>query len=419
MPDTSVDAKIDNGGIVQITTPALQTVSYVYLGSGQNTSGTLEILSGGIANFTTLIVGALNATGTLRVSGGGRLTSFGGPIGSDYLGVGIATVDGAGSTWKVNGSEMVIGGNGTGTVRLTSAGNLTVANGLGRIQLANHPVSDGNFHIGIGGVAGTVTASEIYNGEGKATVVFNHTDSAFVFAPRFHGLKTVNGYLNVEHNGSGTTILTATESNLAGTITVSAGKLLVNGRITGSTTQVLVDETVVNETTVGTVSVLGGGTFGGIGFIEGATSIAGTLAPGMSAGVLKFGGDLSLASTATVKMELGGSVRGSQFDGIDVAGALLYAGTLEIVSLNGFEPQVGATFDLFDGFTSQSGTFANIVFSSGNRSGTFDPQTGILTVEGVPEPGACALAALGLTILTCRRASRHGNNPEKRKAAHS
>jgi T5SS/PEP-CTERM-associated repeat protein/autotransporter-associated beta strand protein len=403
MPDTNVDAKIDNGGVVQITSPAFQSVSYVYLGSTQNTSGTLEVLSGGVASFTTMIVGALNATGTLRVSGGGKLTSFGGPIGSDYLGVGLATVDGAGSSWQVTGSEMVVGGNGIGTLRLQNFGNLMVANGAGRIQLANHPVSEGTFQIGNGGTAATLNAAELYNGEGRARVIFNHSDSAYTFAPRLHGLKTVNGYLNIEHNGPGTTILTATESNLAGSITVSAGKLLVNGQIKGSTTQVLVDEQVVSETTIHTMSVLPGGTLGGLGFIEGATTIGGTLSPGMSAGVLKFGGNLSLSSSATVRMELGGTLRGTQFDAVEVAGTLLYAGTLEIVLINGFVPAIGATFDLFDGFASQSGNFSNITFSSPNRAGTFNPETGVLTVSEVPEPSVLGLAALGFAVLGFRR----------------
>jgi T5SS/PEP-CTERM-associated repeat protein/autotransporter-associated beta strand protein len=350
-----------------------------------------------------MIVGALNATGTLRVSGGGKLTSFGGPIGSDYLGVGLATVDGAGSSWQVTGSEMVVGGNGIGTLRLQNFGNLMVANGAGRIQLANHPVSEGTFQIGNGGTAATLNAAELYNGEGRARVIFNHSDSAYTFAPRLHGLKTVNGYLNIEHNGPGTTILTATESNLAGSITVSAGKLLVNGQIKGSTTQVLVDEQVVSETTIHTMSVLPGGTLGGLGFIEGATTIGGTLSPGMSAGVLKFGGNLSLSSSATVRMELGGTLRGTQFDAVEVAGTLLYAGTLEIVLINGFVPAIGATFDLFDGFASQSGNFSNITFSSPNRAGTFNPETGVLTVSEVPEPSVLGLAALGFAVLGFRR----------------
>jgi T5SS/PEP-CTERM-associated repeat protein len=403
-PSSSLDAKIDNGGIASITTASGPNIPYVYLGSAQNTSGTLEVTGGGVANFTTMIVGALNATGRLNILSGGRLTSFGGPIGSDYLGVGVATVDGAGSSWRVTGSEMVVGGNGDGTIRLQNTGNLTVQNGDGRVQLANHPVSEGNLLIGDGGLAGTLSAREIYNGEGRGTVVFNHTNDSLAFAPRLKGLKTVNGFLNVEHNGPGTTILTAVESNLAGTITVAAGTLLVNGNVMGSVTDVLMEDEVTQERTIGTTSVLTGGTLGGSGLIEGKTTVQGTLSPGISAGVLRFGGDLSLESSAVVSMELGGELRGTQFDGVDVAGALLYGGTLRIVLLNGFEPEEGDIFDLFNGFTSRSGTFANIVFSSGTYQGAFQPETGVLTI--VPEPSTCGLLALGISALALRRRSK-------------
>ncbi|RYD75865.1 MAG: hypothetical protein EOP84_17670, partial [Verrucomicrobiaceae bacterium] len=346
-PGATLDGRIDNGGIAQITYPVEQTIPYVYLGSQQYTAGTLEISGEGVANFTTMIVGALNATGTLKITSGGQLTSFGGPIGSDYLGVGYALVDGAGSSWKLTGSEMVIGGNGTGNLLVQNSGSFTVANGNGRIQLGNHPVSEGNLYIGNGGAAGTFNANEIYNGEGRGTVTFNHSDPAYAFAPKFTGLKTVNGYLNVLHNGPGTTILTAVESNLAGTVTVAAGTLIVNGKIMGSVREALeeneVEELViVQEKTIGETLVQMGGTLGGSGFLEGKTTVQGKLSPGMGGlGVLKFGGDLSLESTGTVTMELGGELRGVQFDGLDVAGALLYGGTLNIVLLNGFEPETG------------------------------------------------------------------------------
>ncbi|MES2572055.1 MAG: PEP-CTERM sorting domain-containing protein [Verrucomicrobiota bacterium] len=408
-PNSSLDARIDNGGIARITAFSDQTIPYVYLGSAQNTSGTLEIGAGGTASFTTMIVGALNATGTLNILNGGKLTSFGGPIGSDYLGVGLATVDGATSSWKVTGSDMVIGGNGKGTVRLQNSGSLQVAGGAGRIELANHPVAEGNLTIGNGGAAGTLSASEIFNGQGKGTVTFNHSDAAFVFAPKLSGIKTVNGYLNVRHEGSGTTILSATESNLAGSITVAAGTLLVNGRIMGSFTDVVIDDQLVQEKTTGETTVLANGTLGGAGFIEGKTTVAGTLAPGSGLGVLKFGGDLSLESTASVKMELGGELRGTQFDGVDLAGSITYGGTLKITLLNGFVPGEASTFDLFNGFTAYSGTFTEIVFNADGFAGSFNPETGVLSVIAVPEPGILGLTFFGMTLLALRRRNRNSH----------
>lgn len=400
-PNSNLDARIDNGGTALINTEAFQSIPYVYLGSAQNTSGTLEVNTGGVANFTTMIVGALNATGTLNILGGGKLTTFGGPIGSDYLGVGFATVDGAGSLWTITGSQMSLGGNGKGTVRLQNGGALTVANGEGAIKLATHPLSEGNLIIGNGGVAGAVNVSSIFNGEGIATVTFNHSNSLYDFTPKLTGLKTVNGYLNILHEGTGTTVLSAPESNLAGTITVNSGTLLVNGSIKGSIREVLVEEVIVIEKNIGETIVEAGGTLGGTGFLEGKTTVKGTLAPGVNVGVLKFGGDLLLDAASTVKIELGGTVRGTLFDALDLVGALTLGGKLEIVLLNGFDPQEGERFDLFNGYLSATGNFSDIVFSADGYAGMFDPLTGELVM--VPEPNVLGLAAVGLVGLGFRR----------------
>lgn len=405
-PNANLDARIDNGGKALINIESFQSIPYVYLGSAQNTSGTLEVNTGGVANFTTMIVGALNATGTLNILGGGKLTTFGGPVGSDYLGVGIATVDGPGSSWSIAGSPMALGGNGTGTVQLLNGGALTVAGGDGEIKLANHSLAEGNLIIGNGGLAGTVNVSRIFNGEGKATVTFNHSNSLYDFSPKLTGLKTVNGFLDVIHRGTGTTVMSAAESNLAGTITVESGTLLVNGNIKGSIREVVVDETIVLEKNIGETLVKAGGTLGGTGFLEGKATNRGTLAPGVGVGLLKFGGDLLLESTGTLKIEIGGSTRGTLFDAIDLVGALTLGGKLEIVLLNGFDPQEGERFDIFNGYSSATGNFSGILFSADGYEGMFDPLTGELVM--VPEPNVIGLAAVGLVGLGFRRRRPNG-----------
>lgn len=420
-PNSILDARIDNDGKAYIDTMSFETIPYVFIGSEQATSGTLEVRTGGVASFTAVAVGALDATGTLLITGGGQLTSFGGALGSDYLGKGTATVEGVGSNWALTSSQMVIGGNGLGNLHLRDGGSVTVKNGLGTMLLAGHPLAEGNLTIGAGGAAGTLLASEIVNGEGPSTVTFNHNEAAYEFAPKLTGFSTVNGYLDVRHEGSGTTILAAPVNNLAGRVTVASGTLLVNGTVAGSTKDVTIDEDegiIEQQTTVGTFEVLAGGTLGGVGSIQGKTSVGGTLAPGIEVGTLTFGGDLSLvlepeqegglAIAGRVKMELGGMIRGTQFDAVDVAGTLIYGGTLEISFMDGFTPEDGTSFDLFDGYSDFEGTFASITFSSGGFEGAFNPETGTLTVSTVPEPTVFGLAALGIGILGMRRRAGSG-----------
>ncbi|MCE9615270.1 MAG: autotransporter-associated beta strand repeat-containing protein [Lentisphaerae bacterium] len=106
-------------------------------------------------------------------------------------------------------------------------------------------------------------------------------------------------------DGAGKATVTATNSYSGGT-TVNGGTLLVNnasGQGTGS----------------GTVTVNGGGTLGGTGFITGTVTVnsGGTLSPGTSVGELTVGG-LTLASGSATVIEFNG---GPANDRIVVTGA--------------------------------------------------------------------------------------------------
>ena len=198
--------------------------------------------------------------------------------------------------------------------------------------------------------------------------------------------------------GSGTTTLNAASTN-SGTTTASWGMLLVNGD---------------NSAATGAVTVASGATLGGIGIIGGDTTIqsGGFLAPGNSPGILTFSGDLTLEAGSFTNMEITGSTRGTQYDGIDVGGALTYGGTLTLTS----NTLLGVgDYDLFN-FTSESGDFGSIILSGeaysdvvlsqagdiwtaviGAQTYTFSQLTGDLAV--VPEPGTFALIG-GMFALT-------------------
>jgi hypothetical protein len=58
-------------------------------------------------------------------------------------------------------------------------------------------------------------------------------------------------------------------------------------------------------------------------------------------------------------MELGGTMPGSQYDQVQVAGQLALGGTLNVSLINGFKPATGSSFDVLDWGT-LSGTFAAV-----------------------------------------------------------
>lgn len=161
-----------------------------------------------------------------------------------------------------------------------------------------------------------------------------------------------------------------------------------------------------NSGATGDVTVATGATLGGSGTIGGDTTIqsGGFLAAGNSPGILSFDGDLTLEAGSATLMEITGTTRGTQYDGIDVAGLLTYGGTLTLTS----ETLItNGVYDLF-GLTSGTGDFASIILSGtaysddaftqfgdiwtvtvGEDTYTFSQITGDLTV--VPEPGTYAL----------------------------
>lgn len=350
----------------------------------------------------------------MNITNGGTLISSGGPIAADFGSTGVVNITGVGSSWTVGGTtpdtDLRIGNTGNGTLNLQSGGSLRVGiNDTGTITLAGETSAVARLNVGNGTAIGTLGVGQIIGGKGVGTITFSHTNPELVVNAKLTGVKD---YLNpgaslfLVHSGPGKTILTSTQSTLADQVTISGGTLLVNGSISGSLTDVVVDENVITEKIVAPFAVQAGGTLGGKGFIEGRTTVDGTLTPGDGVGLLSFGGDLTLNSSATLVIELGGKVRGTSYDAMNVVGNLQYGGTLRVRLVNGFVLQNLDTFDLFNGYSSFLQTFSSIVFEDPNFTGSFVPQTGILSVFAVPEPSLALSLAAGLVTLALGRRRR-------------
>lgn len=88
--------------------------------------------------------------------------------------------------------------------------------------------------------------------------------------------------------------------------------------------------------------------------------IEGELSPGHSPGCIDFGINVTLTSSSTLRAEIGGITPCTQYDRIAVAGTLTISGArLEVILIDGFEPQYGDRFDIMD-WWSLSGAFATI-----------------------------------------------------------
>ncbi len=122
-----------------------------------------------------------------------------------------------------------------------------------------------------------------------------------------------------------------------------------------------------------------GGTFNNAGTIMGSADLdisgvtftnTGNFAPGNSAGNLSITGDVSLASTSAVNIEIGGATAGSEFDQLNISGQAALDGTLNISLINGFVPQTGQTYEIVFGST-VSGSFSTINQPQANGSDLF------------------------------------------------
>jgi T5SS/PEP-CTERM-associated repeat protein len=354
-------------------------------------------------NTATILVGATSSNNSLVVSDGGQVTAplyVGRDAGSNNNSV---LVTGSGSSLSTGlGNTTIIGYAGQGTLTVANGGIATSPQGA--LQIALVPGSSGILNIGGFGAnntAGTISAPGIAFGSGSGTINFNQTDTATLSA-------VISGTGSVNQFGGGTTILTG-QNTFAGTTTVTAGTLLANS---------------ISALGTSTVVVTNGGTLGGSGGIDGATTIAsgGALIPGADGvGSLNFIGGLTLAAGSTTSFQIHST---SDFTSISLSGqSVTYGGSL-LFNLIDFSPAVGDQFRVFDmtGGASESGTFSSVVVGSSSLLGTgnlwsgsnagvtyeFDGVTGILSVQTVPEPSTWLMAVAGLAGLRglCRQSRR-------------
>ena len=363
-----------------VATQALGVTSAVTVGSGANL---VFKNSSAIANAASILVSGTIATDAAGVVGGGFVNKLGnGPI-TMSGGAIVANTGGNASNFQ----SYALGGD----VAVTGSSASTISVDAG--ALANQA----GVHLTWSTAAGTARTFTVADVTGDAA-------ADLIVSARLINSGNTSAATNLVKAGLGTMLLSGS-NGYTGSTAVNAGRLVVDGSILGTSG----------------VTVAAGAVLGGSGSIGGLTTVSGTLTPGNSPGELTLA-SLLLDSTATTLIEVTGTARGSQYDGITItqAGGLTYGGTLSFDFANLLGDNT--TLDIFSFTGSSAGGFASVASTgsyagtwTNNNDGTHSLQQGSQTLTFsqlsgdviiVPEPGALVLAGAGLAAVAAHAWSR-------------
>jgi autotransporter-associated beta strand protein len=339
----------------------------------------------------TLTTGADGTYSTFgnSISGAGGLTKTG--SGSFYLG-GNNSYDGP--TTISGGSLLVSSNNALGTV----AGSTTVAaggsarlvfergvnystaepvtingsglNGVGSLVSTGNTSFAGPITLGSASAVGTYPAGATFTLSGDIATAANFLTVKGTGDTIVSG--NVGGTGGVTKEGTGTLTLSHA-NNYSGATTVSAGTVLVSGSTASSAS-----------------AVATGATLGGTGTIGATTVSGGTVSPGMVGGVgILAGSTANFSAGGTLRVQIQGfATVGTQYDRLDLSGALTMGGTskitLDLAGLSTAGTAVGVAR-----YGSRSGAFAT--FELLNNPSNYTPcfAYGATSLDVTLQMGAC------------------------------
>jgi autotransporter-associated beta strand protein len=224
--------------------------------------------------------------------------------------------------------------DGSGTLGLTKIGTGTLILTGNSTYLGGTTISNGALQLGNGGASGSISGNVTDNG----SFIFERSDSR-----TFGGV--ISGTGSVSQNGLGTTILSGNNSYTGGTI-INAGTLLVNGAKALGLGDVLVNR--------------------------------GTL--GADPQPINVNGNYTQSAGGTLQLRLGGSGPG-QLDFLNVGGRASLDGTLQLLSVNGFQPKIGEQLTLVHAAGGVTGQFDNVL----------DPFSPLFVLDLIYQPNSVVL----------------------------
>lgn len=384
-----------NGGQVQMSGGTLSggalTNSATGLLAGHGVVDTPVVNQGQI----TVSGGSLVMGGTLSNSGIVHLAGAGMQLAGSALFTNTGTVQGAGNVG----------------MRVTNSGTLEAIGGtLSFSALSNTNTASGILAVGAGAkllmTQGLATNAGLIQLDGgtydNGGVVMANTGRIVGYGNLRAGTITNSNQISFSFGAS----------NIAAPITNQAGAKL----IVSNGAQATFASNVVNA---GELRVSAGGAANFFGLVSGAGVVNGTgqirfeggYSPGGSPALVTINPDVTIGTSSTVLMELGGTTPGACDDCHDKVifngTVTLEGGPLQVVWWNGYQGKAGDAFDLFDWNGGLTGTFGSIALpalTAGLIWQTGELYTdGLLSVAAVPEPASWVLMLLGAGGLLARR----------------
>jgi len=362
-PTTTATITVDGAGSTLTMGPG----NFVVVGSNSLGTATITVQNSGTFNAARVHV---DDVGQININGG----TF---AASENIFVSGGSITQTAGTFVAQGDVTLQNGG-----ALTLAGSLPVANQTYRVESGATMTVNGTAHIQLAGririAGGTATLNAVTFGDIRDTLDLSSGTLNIPTAPSVSaGFNWSGGTLHVTGAGGLTigaagplgaslalhaaqhlevdnnlTINSGAELFASGGL--SAGSLVNNGDLIVSSTTVNGPVTNnANITAIGNVTfndlVTGPGGFYGPGTI----TFTGGMSPGASPAEVSFEGGITLANSNTLFIEIGGTVSGTEFDAIDVAGNTMLGGTIDVDLINSFIPSAGQSFP----FLTYSGGF--------------------------------------------------------------
>jgi hypothetical protein len=265
--------------------------------------------------------------------------------------------------------------------------------------------TNGNIVLDAGAVINNLAGASFTAIGGYITVVAGDSSAVdFNNAGTFTCSDAAGSSINVPFTNSGSVNVQQGTLNLpnatnSGTVTVASGTVLGVSTYTQTAGSTVLNGGSVN----GGALNINGGSLTGTGTINATVTNGAQVIPGGAgaAGLLSINGNYTQNASGALNIDLGGTTAGSQYDQLAVSGTALLAGTINVATINAFQPAFGSSFQVLT-FGSASGNFATYTAPS-LASGlfldsVFSPTSLTLDVDRVAIGGAPAFPIEGVPV---------------------